>query len=64
MKLIEENIKIKILDHRIKANQAQYNLDSETAKISAVAPSKLEKCEYLTGKDLGYKPAIAEQTKF
>ena len=31
--------KIKILDNKIKANQAQYNLDREAAKISAF-PSK------------------------
>ena len=33
MTLIDE---IKILDNKIKANQAQYNLDREAAKISAL----------------------------
>ena len=36
MKLTDE---VKILDDKIKANQAQYNLDREAAKISAL-PSK------------------------
>ena len=41
---------LKILDDKIKANQAQYDLGREAAKISAL-PSKnlLEKYEYLTG---------------
>ena len=34
---------IKILDYKIKANQAQYNLDREAAKISALSSSELEK---------------------
>ena len=48
--------KIENLDDNIKANQAQYNLDREPAKISALAPKELKKYEYLTGEDLGYKP--------
>ena len=46
---------IKILDYKIKANQAQCNLDREEANISALSSSQLEKYEYLKGKDLGYK---------
>ena len=34
---------IKILDDKIKANQAQYNFGGEVAKISALSSSKLEK---------------------
>ena len=56
--------KIKILDNRIKANQAQYNLDQEAAKISTLSSKKLEKYEHLTGKDLKYKPEVVEQAKF
>ena len=48
--------KIENLDDNIKANQAQYSLDREAAKISALAPKELKKYEYLTGEDLGYKP--------
>ena len=56
--------KIKILDDKIQANKAQYNLDRETAKISALSSKKLDKYEYLTGEDLGYKPRVVEQPKF
>ena len=55
---------IKILDDKIKANQAQYNLDREAAKISGLLSIKLDKYEYLTGEDLGYKPGVVEQAKF
>ena len=46
----------KNLDDKIKANQAQYDLDREAAKISALLSKELDKYEYLTGEDLGYKP--------
>ena len=55
---------IKIIDNKIKANQAQYDLDRLTAKISALSSGELRKYEYLTGKDLGYRPSVLEQTKF
>ena len=45
---------LKILDDKIKANQAQYHLRREAAKISALSSKDLlEKYEYLTGEDLG-----------
>ena len=44
---------IEFLDDKIKANQAQYNLDCVAAKISALSSGELEKCENLTGEDLG-----------
>ena len=56
--------KIKTFDDKIKASQAQYELDREAAKISALSSKKLEKYEYLTGKDLKYKPRLVEQAKF
>ena len=34
---------IKILDDKIKANQAQYNLDRKTAKIFALSSKELDK---------------------
>ena len=55
---------LKILDDKIKANQAQYNLDREAAKICALLSKELDKYEYLTGEDLGYKPGVIEQAKF
>ena len=48
---------VNILDNKIKANKAQYNLDRETAMISALLSGEVEKYEYLTGEDLGYKQA-------
>ena len=55
---------VKIIDNKIKANQAQYDLDRLTAKISALFSGELRKYEYLAGEDLGYRPSAIEQTKF
>ena len=55
---------LKILDDKIKANQAQYDIDREAAKISALSSGELEKYENLTGEDLGYKPGVVESAKF
>ena len=55
---------VKILDDKIKTNKAQYDLDREAAKISALSSGELEKYEYLTGEDLGYKPGVVEKAKF
>ena len=55
---------LKILDDKIKANQAQYDLDREAAKISASSSKGFNKYEDLTGEDLGYKPGVVEQAKF
>ena len=49
---------------KIKANQAQYDLDWEVAKISALSSKELDKYEYLTGEDLRYKPSVVEKAKF
>ena len=61
MQLMEQ---VKILDDKIKANKAQYDLDREAAKISALSSGELEKYEYLTGEDSGYKPKVPEKVKF
>ena len=55
----------KILDNKIKSNQAQYDLGREAANISTL-PSKdlLEKYEYLTGEDSWHKPSVLEKAKF
>ena len=55
---------LKILEEKIKANQAQYDLDRKAAKISALSSKELEKYEYLIGEDLGYKPGVVAQAKF
>ena len=54
----------KILDDKIKANKRQYELDRTNAEISAYSSGDLLKYEYLTNKDLGYKPNAFEQAKF
>ena len=55
---------IKILDRKIKQNEAQYDLDRKAANITAYSSNNLDKNEYLTGEDLDYKPSAVEKTKF
>ena len=54
---------IKILDDKIKANNVQYDLDRMNAEISAYSSDDLPKYEYMTKKDLGYKPDALEKVK-
>ena len=49
---------IKIIDDKIKANNAQYDLDRMNAEISAYSSGDLPKYEYLT------KPDAVEKVKF
>ena len=56
---------IKILDDKFKSNQTQYDLGRETVQISAFSSKNLlDKYEYLTGEDLGYKPNVFGKAKF
>ena len=55
---------VKILNDKIEANNAQYNLNRMNAEISAYSSGDLPKYKYLTKRDLGYKPDAFEQTKF
>ena len=55
---------IKILDDKIKANNVQYDLNRMNAEISAYSSGDLPKYEYLTKKDLGYKPDALEKVEF
>ena len=55
---------VKMLDDKIKANNAQYDLDRMNAEISAYSSGDLPKYEYLTKKDLGYKADAVEKVKF
>ena len=55
---------IKILNIKIKQNEAQYDLDRKAAKISVLSSNNLDKYEYLTGEDFGLKPSTIEQAKF
>ena len=57
------NGQIKILDNKIRSNQAPYDLDRQNAKISALSSGELDKYEYLTREDLGYKPDVVQKSK-
>ena len=46
---------IKILNDKIKANNAQYNINRLNTEISAFSEGNLDKYEFLTRKDLKYK---------
>ena len=55
---------IKILNDKIKVNNAQCDINRLNAEISSYSSGDLPKYEYLTKKDLGYKPDAFEQAKF
>ena len=55
---------VNILGDKIKANQAQYELGREVAKIYSLSSDELEKYKYLTDEDLWYKPGVVEKEKF
>ena len=61
--MIKSN-QIKILDDKIKANNAQYKIDRPNAEISAFSEGDLDKYEFLTRKDLKYKPNALDKAKF
>ena len=44
--------KIKPINNKIQQNKAQYNLDRQTAKISALSSETVSKYEFLPGKDV------------
>ena len=55
---------LNILDNKIRANRAQYDLDRKKAEISELSSGEVEKCEYLTGEDLKIMPSVVSKTKF
>ena len=55
---------LKILDNKIRQNKADYDLYRKNAKTSALSFGKLDKYEYLTGEDLGYRPDPVQKAKF
>ena len=55
---------IKILNDKIKENNAQYDLDRINAEISVYSNGDLDKYEFLTKQDLKYKLDALEQAKF
>ena len=55
---------LKILDRKIKQNKTDYDLFRQNAEISALSSGELDKYEYLTKKDLNYKPDPIQNAKF
>ena len=55
---------IQIRTDKIRANNAQYDIDRLNAEISAFSSGDLDKYEFLTHKDLGYKPNALQKSKF
>ena len=55
---------IKILDDNIESNVNQYKIDRLNAEISAFSSGDLNKYEFLTRKDLKYKPNALDKARF
>ena len=53
----------KILDAKIGSNINQYKVDRMNAEISAFSSSDLSKYEFLTRKDLKYKPNALDEAR-
>ena len=62
MTLKEQNKKI--LDAKIECNVNQYKVDRSNAEISAFSSGDLNKYEFLTRKDLKYKPNALDKARF
>ena len=54
----------KILDDKIESNINQYKVDRLNVKISAFSSGDLNKYEFLTRKDLKYKPNALDKARF
>ena len=54
----------KILDNKIESNINQYKVDRLNAEISAFSSGDLNKYEFLTRKDLKYKPNALDKAIF
>ena len=54
----------KILDDKIESNINQYKVDRLNAEISAFSSDDLNKYEFLTRKDLKYKPNALDKARF
>ena len=55
-----------IIDDQIRNEKLQYNINKEAAKRSALSSGKIDKYEYLTGKEIlpSNQQQIIEQAKF
>ena len=54
----------KILNDKIESNVNQYKVDRMNAEISAFSRGDLNKYEFLTRKDLKYKPNVLDKARF
>ena len=54
----------KIFDAKIESNVNQYKVDRMNAEISAFSSGDLNKYEFLTRKDLKYKPNALDKARF
>ena len=54
----------KILDDKIESDNNQYKIGRLNAEISAFSSCDLNKYEFLTRKDLNYKPNALDKAKF
>ena len=54
----------KILDDKIESNNNQHKIDRLNAEISAFSSGDLNKYEFLTHKDLKYKPNALDKARF
>ena len=54
----------KILDAKIESNVNQYKVDRMNAEISAFSSGHINKYEFLTRKDLKYKPNALDKARF
>ena len=54
------------IEDQVQDEKLQYNINREAAKISALSSGKIDKYEYLTGKEIlpSNQQQIIEQTKF
>ena len=53
--------KIKGINNKFKQNKALYNLDRQTAKISALSSGNVSKYEFLTGKNILREKGLLEK---
>ena len=54
----------KILDNKIESNINQYKVDRLNGGISSFSSGDLNKYEFLTRKDLKYKPSALDKVRF
>ena len=54
----------KILDDKIESNVNQYKVDRLNAEISAFSSGDLNKYEFITRKNLNYKPNALDKARF